>query len=372
MKKQTKTSTFDKFLKKIVQDFDGIEIFDEENESRLNKAVKSLADSFSQEKKWMQVACIESIPQKLYSAIEFPPKAQQKMIDNSLKELASLGLTSQVVDDVITGFVNILKLKGSTKKEPEIEKIFGEADIAGDTYKTCKISKQIWMAENLRDKSNGIIIPGNKYGRLYTYADAQGYYDCNTSNRKMAATKKIHKLKLAGSVDKWRLPTIEDWLKLVSYIKSLGFDAGTALKSNGDWSGDADPGLDLFGFAAHPLKKWDDNLPKKEKIIQAPSNQGKTYKNFYKELYKEDNARIKAGNENIELSIVPHFPCVQFWTNTNYVDDPYIDGDMAYVATIDSAKNTIDLDNGKISGPSGLDSDLPFGFACVRFVKDCN
>ena len=205
----------------------------------------------------MQVACIESIPQKLYSVIEFPPEAQQRMIDNCLKELDSLGLTSQVVEDVATGIISILKLKGSTKKEPEIEMVLGEADIAGDTYKTCKIGNQIWMAENLRDKSQGISIPGNKYGRLYTYAEAQGYYDCNTSNRKMAATKKMHKLKPVGSVDKWRLPTIEDWLKLVSYIKSLGFEAGTALKSNGDWSVDADPGLDLFGFAAHPLKKWE-------------------------------------------------------------------------------------------------------------------
>ena len=93
MKKKPNTSAFDSFLKKLVQDFGGIEIFDEENESRLNKAVKSLADSFSQEKKWMQVACIESIPQKLYSVIDFPTKAQQKMIDNSLKELSSLGLT---------------------------------------------------------------------------------------------------------------------------------------------------------------------------------------------------------------------------------------------------------------------------------------
>lgn len=177
-------------MKKLVQDFGGIEIFDEENESRLNKAVKSLADSFSQEKKWMQVACIESIPQKLYSVIDFPTKAQQKMIDNSLKELSSLGLTSQIVEDVATGFINVLKLKGSTTKEPEIEKVLGEAEIAGDTYKTCKIGNQIWMAENLRDKSKGITIPGNKYGRLYTYAEAQGYYDCNTSNRKMAATKK--------------------------------------------------------------------------------------------------------------------------------------------------------------------------------------
>jgi uncharacterized protein (TIGR02145 family) len=365
MKKQTNTSAFDSFLKKLVQDFGGIEIFNEENESRLNKAVKTLADSFSQEKKWMQVACIESIPQKLYSVIEFPPKAQQKMIDNCLKELASLGLTSQVVEDVAAGIISILKLKGSTKKEPEIEMVLGEADIAGDTYKTCKIGNQIWMAENLRclklfGDEMGIAVPGNKYGRLYTHGEAQNFYYDDFFKGNVSKRKIPVRIKRDEDYEGWHLPTIEDWLKMVSYIESLGFDAGTALKSNGDWSGDADSGLDLFGFEAHPLKKWDDNFPKKEKMC--PRNS----------IWKEENARIKAGNENIELSKVTHFPCVQFWTNTNYVDDPYIEGDMAYVATINSAKNTIDLDNGKISGPSGLDPDLPFGFACVRFVKDAD
>ena len=365
MTAKKESNTFENFLNALVQDFGGLEIFDEENKSRLNKAVKSLADSFAQEKKWMQIACMENIPQKLYSVIEFPKEAQQRIIDNCLKELSSLGLTSQVVEDVATGFINVLKLKGSTTKEPEIEKVLGEAEIAGDTYKTCKIGNQIWMAENLRAShfrwsrdSIGIAVPGNKYGRLYTHGEAQNFYydDCfkgNVSRRKMAV-----RIKRDEDYEGWRLPIIEDWLNLVSYVKSLGFDAGPALKSNGDWSGDADPGLDLFGFAAHPLKKWDDNLPKKEKMY--PRNS----------IWKKENAQIKIGNENIDLSIVSHFPCVQFWTNTDYVDDPYIEGDMAYVVTIDSAKNTIDLDNGKISGPSGLDPDLPFGFACVRFVKD--
>ena len=365
MKKQTKTSSFDKFLKRLVQDFGGIEIFDEENESRLNKAVKSLADSFSQEKKWMQVACIESIPQKLYSVIDFPTKAQQKMIDNSLKELSSLGLTSQIVEDVATGFINVLKLKGSTTKEPEIEKVLGEAEIAGDTYKTCKIGNQIWMAENLRASHfhwrdvTGIAVPGNKYGRLYTHYEAKDFYYDDFFKGKGPKRKVRIRIKRDEDYEGWHLPTIEDWLKMVSYIESLGFDAGTALKSTGDWSGAADPGLDLFGFAAHPLKKWDDNLPKKEKMYQPNT------------VWKEMNTRNKIGNGNIELSKISHFPCVQFWTNTEYVDDPCIDdADMAYVATIDSAKNTVDLENGKISGPSGLDPDLPFGFACVRFVKD--
>jgi uncharacterized protein (TIGR02145 family) len=352
------SNTFEIFLNSLVQDFGGLEIFDEENESRLNKATKSLADSFSQEKKWMQIACMENIPQKLYSVIEFPQEAQQRMIDNCLKELSSFGLTSQVVEDVVAGFISILKLKGSTKKEPEIKKVLGEAEIVGDTYKTCKIGNQIWMAENFRlatlppgyfgaYESIGLAVPGNKYGRLYTHRDAQ--------------------ISLNNG---WRLPTMEDWLKMVSYIESLGFDVGTALKSKGDWSGDADPGLDLFGFAAHPIKYWDDNLPQKQKIKRYSKNSFSF--SFFADQLNRDADRIKIGNQNIEDSVISNFPCVQFWMNTNYVDDPCVDyaDDMAYVATLDSSKNTLDLDKGKLSSAGRTYSTPPFGFACVRYVRD--
>jgi uncharacterized protein (TIGR02145 family) len=353
MTTKNESNTFEIFLNALVQDFGGLEIFDEENESRINKAVKSLADSFAQEKKWMQIACMENVPQKLYSVMEFPQEAQQRMIDNCLKELSSLGLTSQVVEDVVAGFISVLKLKGSTKKEPEIEKVLGEAKIVGDTYKTCKIGNQIWMAENFRlatlppgyfgaYESIGLAVPGNKYGRLYTYRDAQMSLN-----------------------DSWRLPTMEDWLKMVSYIESLGFDVGTALKSKGDWGGDADPGLDLFGFAAHPIKYWDDNLPQKKEIKRYSKD------SLFADELNRDADRNEIGNQYIEDSVISNFPCVQFWVNTNYVDDPCVyDAYMAYVATLDSTKNTLDLDKGKLSSTGRTYSTPPYGFACVRFVKD--
>ena len=53
----------------------------------------------------------------------------------------------------------------------------------------------------------------------------------------------------------WRLPTLEDFADLVAYIKSLRRDAGTALKSTNQWHGDAEPGLDLFGFCAYPTAR---------------------------------------------------------------------------------------------------------------------
>ena len=379
---ENESNTFEIFLNALIQDFGGIEIFSEENESRLNKGVKSQADSFLQEKKWMLIASMENIPQKLYSVMEFPQEAQQKMIDNSLDELSSLGLTPQVCENVISSFISVLKLKGSATKMPEIEKIMGEMELDGEIYKTCKIGNQIWMAENLRcskllGDEMGMALPAYKYGRLYTHYGAQRFYDgCKCLLKK----------------EGWRLPTIEDWLKMVSYIESLGFDAGTALKSVGDWDGNADSGLDLFGFGAHPIKYWDDNLPQKEALKTIDDikiwNDFSVYESLkdiayeigYKEWPEEDN-RIKSEkkkkldevnsiinqyNTFVEMS-TPVFPCVQFWTSTKYVDNPCVDKDteMAYVATLGDF-NKVDLDGGKLS----CSGKIPFGFACVRLVKN--
>lgn len=71
-----------------------------------------------------------------------------------------------------------------------------------------------------------------KYGRLYTWKEA-----CE------------------NVPDGWRLPTIEDFQDMIAYIESLRYDAGTALKSKNQWHGDADVGLDLFGFCAYPTTR---------------------------------------------------------------------------------------------------------------------
>lgn len=380
MTAKKESNTFEIFLNALIQDFGGIEIFSEENESRLNKGVKSQADSFLQEKKWMLIASMENIPQKLYSVMEFPQEAQQKMIDNSLDELSSLGLTPQVCENVISSFISVLKLKGSATKMPEIEKIMGEMELDGEIYKTCQIGKQIWMAENHRvsvygpntwDRGStcGMAVPGYKYGRVYTRWEA-GYY---------------------GEKDGWHLPSVEEWLELVQYIESLGFDAGTALKSVGDWGGKSDPGLDLFGFAVHPIKFWDDNLPKKEKLLSMEDDdvrlgvyynpkpyegERRVFYSLWKEReqenllkkqkkLEEENGKISLRNSFIEISTVSQFPCIQFWTSTKYVDNPCVGSEMAYVATLGDF-NKVDLDGGKVS----YSGDIPFGFACVRFVKN--
>lgn len=382
----TESNSFEIILKALMDDFGGPEIFSEENEPRLTKALKSIEGLFAKEKKQLLVACMENVPQTMYSAVGLPPKEQQAKVDVCLEKLDELGVAKEVVEAILQGFISVLKMNAKATKTPEFEKIIGEMELDGEIYKTCQIGKQIWMAENHRvsvygpntwDRgcTCGMAVPGYKYGRVYTRWEA-GYY---------------------GEKDGWHLPSVEEWLELVQYIESLGFDAGTALKSVGDWGGKADPGLDLFGFAAHPLKFWDDNLPKKENLLSMEDDDvrlgvyynPKPYegeRDVFYSLWKEreqenllkkqkkleeENGKISLRNSFIEISTISHFPCVQFWTSTKYADNPCVDyaDDMAYVATIGEFNN-VSLDNGKISTTGRVCGKPPFGFACVRYVKN--
>jgi beta-galactosidase len=103
----------------------------------------------------------------------------------------------------------------------------------GKTYKTVKIGKQVWMAENLAFKPKS----GNYWA-----------YDNNSSN--VAKYGYLYDWQTARDVcpKGWRLPSDAEWTELTDFV---GTNPGTKLKAKSGWTSTGN-GTDDYGFSASP------------------------------------------------------------------------------------------------------------------------
>lgn len=292
-------------LSVILSEYCGYEIFSEENHYRLNKALNALDDSYGLTKDLLLISNMKHIPQKLYAVMNASQNVKQQAINECKDILCALTLDPKVCEKIISYYTATLKINASIEEKIKVEPQIGTYQYAKhflsfynakQDYRTCQIGDKIWFAENLNEENfyNGRTVynkigrpaENKKYGCLYRRDDAS---ICVPPG--------------------WRLPTVEDYRDLIVYIGSLGYDAGTVLKSQDQWGGQADPGLDLFGFCAYPTAR---------------------------------------NSETNELQ-------TWFWTSseTNDKDYPY------YCAGLKADSNEISIS----SAGSGY-------YACIRYVKD--
>lgn len=151
----------------------------------------------------------------------------------------------------------------SGKDECEFGTLTDDRD--GLEYKTVKIGKQTWMAENLNyeivDPKAGLPPTPcfdnkkdscSKYGRYYTWAQAVDSAAMWSSSGKGCGSNVCRmKTPVRGICPKgWHLPSKAEWVYL---LDAIGWESSfEKLASKSGWFGYKSKGRDLFGFTALP------------------------------------------------------------------------------------------------------------------------
>ena len=135
----------------------------------------------------------------------------------------------------------------------------------GQTYKTVKIGKDTWFAQNLNYDDGFAVCPMNekknceKYGRLYKFSESRADEGSSVDNVCPSG---------------WHVPDSLEWEALIAYVKANndGEPVGVSLKASSGWYSEGDSvfiegdvlwsrdstrvgatkGTDRFGFAALP------------------------------------------------------------------------------------------------------------------------
>ena len=271
------SGTIEAELKKLADDFGGLEIFSEENASRFAKSLMTLSAPFDVARDKLLVANIRKIPQKLYSVLDKMRVEQQQMTDLCIDELASFGFPESFAIEVVSWIVHVLQMQVSVERKPAFEKVLGSVNLLNVEsvsswdvkawkekwlkeapeyeYPTCKIGNQIWLAKNLDLNIYGTPMEyalNPKHGRIYGRSYSYSLVDTPRGG--------VSYIRMAESG--WRVPTEEDFYDLSSYIKSLGLTVGEALKSETQWRGAGKRGKNIFGFDAYPTQKTGDGTLK--------------------------------------------------------------------------------------------------------------
>lgn len=148
-KSQDPFETMTALLDDISDEYDGEEIFNEENHSRLNKALMAIDESFEPEKDWLLIANMKLIPQKLYSVRDLSKNRIQQVAEKCRDVLVGLRIDEELCETIVQSCMSIMDIDADVKKNVDVKPIIGSFNYANHEYKTCQIGDKIWFAENL-------------------------------------------------------------------------------------------------------------------------------------------------------------------------------------------------------------------------------
>lgn len=127
----------------------------------------------------------------------------------------------------------------------------------GQTYKTVKIGKQTWMAENLNFETENSTCYNNEsecneYGRYYSWDDAMDSTATFSNEGKGCGYGLVCDVSRARGIcpEGWHLPSIEELDTLMASVGGYSV-AGKNLKSKEGWP-DSSKGIDAYGFSLLP------------------------------------------------------------------------------------------------------------------------
>ncbi|MCA0447280.1 MAG: PEGA domain-containing protein [Bacteroidetes bacterium] len=158
----------------------------------------------------------------------------------------------------LTRKINLSDL--SAKNQPGISPKGVETviDSDGNVYHTVKIGTQEWTVENLRTTKYNDGTPIAKITDQSTWANRTTEAYCAYDNNENNVTKYgylynwyvVNTGKLAPETGGWRVPTDDDWDKLMTAVGGSSAE-GTKLKSKTGWNRGGN-GTDDYGFSALP------------------------------------------------------------------------------------------------------------------------
>lgn len=175
---------------------------------------------------WNPYVISSSSSQNISSSSQYTSSSSQNISSSSSQSVSSSSTGSTLVDDILTDYRD------------------------GKTYRTVKIGKQRWMAENLnykisysvcydRDNSNC-----EMYGRLYRWQAAMGSI-CESCSGVFSGGR------VRGACpERWHLPSKEEFETLIEAVG--GIENASVLKSSSGWNENGN-GSDTFMFSALPV-----------------------------------------------------------------------------------------------------------------------